>query len=563
MTASSHQALSILRGPPLTDEPGLGALTLGGFLREVTARYGEREALVLHGPAGAERWSYDELSTRATQVARALVACGVGKGDRVAILMTNRPEWLSATFGAALAGAIAAPLSTFSTPGELEQLLQSAGASVLLFERSVLKKDFADILVDLEPAIATAAPGALQSKRFPFLRRLAMLGEAHAAEAIEDWEGFLARGDAIAPEIVEARAANVYPSDIGVLMFSSGTTSKPKGILNAHRGPAIQFWRWPRMFALHGDVRCWAANGFFWSGNFGMAVGGVLACGGTIVLQRVFEPVEALDLMQAERVNFPLAWPHQWAQLEAASNWGDVDLSALTFVDHTVALARHPSVHSTWREPFAAYGNTETFTISTCFPSGTPMERIGESRGEALPGNIIKIVDPLTGETLPLGESGEIAVKGPTLMLGYVGATLDEVFDEDGFFRTGDGGHVDETGRLFWHGRLNDIIKTGGANVSPVEINEAIAQLPGVKMAQTVGVPHDTLGELVVACVVAHEGATLREQSMRDALKAQLASYKVPRRILFFDADELSLTGSAKIKTGDLRTLAQKRLATE
>jgi acyl-CoA synthetase (AMP-forming)/AMP-acid ligase II len=146
-------------------------------------------------------------------------------------------------------------------------------------------------------------------------------------------------------------------------------------------------------------------------------------------------------------------------------------------------------------------------------------------------------------------------------MLGYIGKTLDETLDEEGYFCTGDGGYVDEDGYLFWEGRLTDMIKTGGANVSPVEVDAVLALMPGVKRAQTVGVPHETLSEIVVTCIVPHEGATLDEAEVRDYLKERLASFKVPRAILFFREEEFAVTGSEKVKTGMLRELAGQRLA--
>ncbi len=555
--------ISIARGVPLSEEPGLGALTLPAYLREVTDRYAGREALVMHHPDGSvERWSYAELWDRAMGVARALVACGVGKGGRVGVMMTNRPEWISSVFGVTLAGGVAVAISTFSTPAELEYLLQASGVSILLLESPVLKKDFATILAELEPNIAEARPGEFASRKFPFLRRVAVVGQG-AGGTIETWTDFLAHGKAVERELVEARAEAVKPADPGLLFFSSGSTGKPKGILSAHRGVAIQCWRWRRMFGLGDDVRCWSANGFFWSGNFGMALGATLSSGGSLVLQPTFEPAGALRLMEAERVTFPVAWPHQWAQLEGAPNWSTVDLSSLVYADPRTPIGRHPTVSTDWVEPSRQYGATETFTITTGFATDAPPEVIGDSFGEVLPGNTIKIVDPLTGETLPLGERGEIAVKGPTLMLGYIGQPIDETLDEEGFFLSGDGGFLDDKGRLFWEGRLSDIIKTGGANVSPIEVDEALAAYPGIKVSRTVGVPHETLGEMVVACVVAHEGAVLEEDAIRDFLKARLASYKTPRRIVFLREDELSLTGSAKVKTKDLRELAAKRLSPE
>jgi acyl-CoA synthetase (AMP-forming)/AMP-acid ligase II len=321
-------------------------------------------------------------------------------------------------------------------------------------------------------------------------------------------------------------------------------------------------WRFRRMyrFGPEDEVRCWTANGFFWSGNFALALGATLAAGGALVLQPTFAADEALELMESERVNFPFAWPHQWAQLEAAPNWDHVDLSSMRFADFNSPFARHPTVSAKWYEPGHAYGNTETFTITTCFPANTPPEVSAGSSGEPLPGVTLKIVDPLTGAVVPRGERGEICVKGPTLMLGYVGTPLDETLDAEGFFRTGDGGHLDEAGRLFWQGRLTDIIKTGGANVSPREVDEALAGYPGVKVTHTVGVPHETLGEIVIACIVPHDGANPDAEEIRAFLRERLASYKVPRQVLFFREDEIALTGSAKIKSSDLRRLAAERL---
>jgi acyl-CoA synthetase (AMP-forming)/AMP-acid ligase II len=177
-----------------------------------------------------------------------------------------------------------------------------------------------------------------------------------------------------------------------------------------------------------------------------------------------------------------------------------------------------------------------------------------------LPGTVLKIVDPETGAVLPRGSSGEICIKGATLMLAYIGKTAQQSFDEQGFFRTGDGGHVDEDGCLFWQGRITEIIKTGGANVSPVEIDQTLVLYPGVRRAQTVGLPHDTLGEMIVSCIVPHDGVTLDAAAITTFVKARLASYKVPKQILFFREDELDITGSGKVKVLQLRELVSGRL---
>ncbi len=564
-SAGLESGLSISRGIPLAEEAGIGALTLGGYIREVAARFGPNEAAVIYLDGKAVRWTYDDLLAQSLAVARSLVSLGIAKGTRVGVLATNRLEFLAGLFGTSLAGGIATTISTFYTATELDEVLRVSGVSVLLFERRVLKKDYLELLGGLEPQVLSVAPGALASLKYPYLRHLVMLDSDESTGAAEGWSAFLARGAAVSPDLVEARGAAVAPSDVGMLKFSSGSTGKVKGILSAHRAVCLQLWRWKQWYAVDTayPVRMWSANGFFWSGNFAMALGGTLSSGGSLVLQRWFDAAEALDLMATERVSFLNAWPHQWAQLEAAPNYASADLSALHYIDCTTPISRHPRVKTDWREPAQAYGNTETFTLITVYPAGTPTDVSASSHGIPTAGSTVKIVDPLTGATMPLGERGEIAVKGPTLMLGYLGIPLDQSLDEDGFLRCSDGGYIDERGRLYWEGRLNDIIKTGGANVSPLEIDAVIRECPGVKLSQTVGVPDHLLGEMVVGCIVLHSGKSLDEAAIKAFAKEQLASYKVPRRVLFFAEDELKITGSAKIKTDDLRKLAAERLAAE
>jgi len=494
-------------------------------------------------------------------VARALRACGVSKGARVGILMSNRLEFLPAVFGTALVGGVATTISTFSTVHELKYILSKSCCCVLLLEHRVLKKDFVQMMVELEPAVCAAHPGELRSAVFPHLRNLAVVNGVSNTHCIEDWDAFLGRGNDIPDALIDATAASVEPADPGVLFFSSGSTGVPKGILSAHRGVCLQLWRWRKWLALGEGVRSWSANGFFWSGNFAIGLGGTLSAGGSLVLQRTFDPEEALTLMEAEKVSYLFAWPHQWAQLTDAKNWLDVDLSSMRYIDMNSPIASHPTIDSDYIEPTHAYGNTETFTLSSAYPAHTPKEESAGSHGKPVAGNTLKIVDPFTGATMPLGERGEIAVKGPTLMLGYLGVPLDETLDDEGFFRTGDGGYIDDHGRLYWEGRLNDIIKTGGANVSPIEVDTVLANCPGVKVTKTVGVADDLLGERVVACIVPLSGASLTAEDVRGYAKEYLAAYKVPREVLFFTEADLDMTGTAKVKTSTLRELATARLA--
>jgi acyl-CoA synthetase (AMP-forming)/AMP-acid ligase II len=257
----------------------------------------------------------------------------------------------------------------------------------------------------------------------------------------------------------------------------------------------------------------------------------------------------------------PHAWPHHLAALESHVSWATTDLSAVRYVDGFSCFGRHPSVTlaGDWSVR-AAYGLTETFTIVSSSPAATPSEARTGHQGEILPGNSVRIIDPETGRAQEAGVAGEIRVKGPTLMKGYLKTAPEDVFDEDGFFATGDAGFVDEQGHLHWVGRTSGLIKTGGANVSPVEIENELLEDPDLACALAVGVPHETLGEMVVVCAVAQEGHAVTEDDVRAFLKGRLANYKLPRRVLFFAEDELSMTGNAKIRTDELRRLAITRL---
>lgn len=562
-----NQAPSLIHAPPLSEEPGLGALSLPGYIKEVTERYRDNEAVVMHHNGHVIRWSYRDLWEESVAVARSLIACGVSKDTRVGILMTNRPEYLSALFGTAMAGGVAVVISTFSTPLELEHLLKMSEISVLLYEDRVLKKDFGAILSELEPALHAAAPGAIDSPRLPYLKHLVSLKGVTALEGSSpatiasslNWNAFIVEGQNIAESTVYARADQVHPCDAGGLFFSSGTTNLPKAILHSQRAFTLQFWRWPRLWGLDEPCRSWTGNGFFWSGPMTIIIGTALSTGGALILQPLFDEKAVLSLIKNERVTLMNGRPHQWARLQSLPDWQNADFSTLKQITKGELILEHPTANTEWEMP-NAFGTTETMSILSSFVAGDPANADARNFGTLLPGNVMKIVDPHTGDIVPLGERGEVCIKGPTLMKGYLGKAPEECFDSEGFYRTGDGGYTDADGHLFWEGRLNDIIKTGGANVSPEEIDTAIAAFPGVKRTQTVGVPHDTLSEMIVACIVPIEGESLSEAALTSFLKERLASFKVPREILFFSEQEFPLTGNEKVKAGDVRNLAIKRL---
>lgn len=549
---------SDIHGPTIADEAGLGPLTLAGFLTDITQRFGDNEALCWWDLAGNDlRWTYAEMYAESLKIAKALLATGVGKNTRVGILISNRPEWIFSMFGAAMVGAVTVALNTFSTRQELHYQLKIADVEVLIMEASVASKNFVEDIFAICSSLADSAPGELLFAELPFLRRVLCVDEAALRPGLQGMADFIQFGTKIPDGIIEATAASCSPVDDGLIFFSSGSTALPKAIQQTHRAATLQCWRAGLWYEMDSAVRSWSANGFFWSGNFAMALGCTLGVGGCVVLQRYFVPDETLELLEREKVSYAFAWPHQYARLKECSGWETTDLSSLFYVDAEGILASHPTVKTQWREP-NGYGATETFT----FVTGTAGSKNTDGTfGPVLPGNCIRIVDPESGEILPLGETGEIIIKGPTLTRGYLKTPPEDTFDDEGFFHTADAGYFSPEGKLFWKGRLGDIIKTGGANVSPTEIDAIIVHHPAIQAVYTVGVPHDTLGEIVVSCVVLREGHELDENAVRDFAKQSLAAYKVPRRVLFFVEEELPMTGSNKIRRPELRQLVAARLA--
>jgi acyl-CoA synthetase (AMP-forming)/AMP-acid ligase II len=554
-----------LTGPPLLETAGIGTLSLGGILADQSARFPAHEALVFDDPllGGATvRWRYQDLERHARRIAKALLAAGIGKGARVGVLMGNRPEAVASIFGAALAGAVAVPLSTFSPKPELSYLVAHADISVLLLQSTMGSHRFAADLAGLCPA-ATAAP-PIADPAYPYLRQAAVLGPVEDACGIGSWESFLQGGEAVPDGLLDAVAAQVHPSDQATIIYSSGTTAHPKGVLHTHRAVALQWWVQAGLFGRDESTRVWCALPLFWTAGLNVALGATIAAGGTWIMQEMFEPSQALRLMERERVTEPHTFAHQARALEEHPDWASTDLSSCTRVFGKSVFTRHPSVKGdpTWNMP-VGYGLSETSSSVASFPFTTPRQVLRKgSYGRLLPGNELRVVDPETGRVLGANEEGELIVRGPTLMEHYIKRTRAESFDTDGFYHTGDLGSYDDDGCVYFGGRLTEMIKTGGANVSPAELEIQLQAFEPVKLARAIGVPDERRDEIVVLCVELKDGAIATEDDITSFLRERVASYKVPKRVLFFAEDEIPMNGSRmKVQDDALLALVQERLS--
>ncbi|MGI9590837.1 MAG: class I adenylate-forming enzyme family protein [Myxococcota bacterium] len=534
-------------------------LTLGRFLVDVSARHGERCAICFEGRST----SYAELERESRLLARALIGAGVVKGARVAVLMGNRPEWIISCFAAGRVGAVLVPVNTFATGAELQHILRHSDASLLLMQPGLLKHDYLGDLLRDHPSLARGVAGRLRCTALPQLRRVACLGIDEPRGGVETWGQLLSHQEGVTDELLDAACAEVEPADDGILIYTSGTTSLSKGVLHTHRAAVLQAWRFADFMCFDADERLFTSYPFFWTAGIAMSLGGTFAAGGRLLLQQSFEAGAALDLIENERATAVHAWPHQMKALGEHPSAARRDLSALRKIEFSSPLAALAGIEKDEYGTGASYGASETFTISSGIPADSPLELRRSTHGRPWPGNVFRIVDPHTGAPLAPGEEGEIALKGATLMRGYYKLPPECYLDGDGFFRSQDGGSLDAEGYLHWSGRLSNLIKQGGANVSPVEIEEALEAHAGVKVAVAVGVEHPSLGEAIVLCVVPTEGAELDEGEIRDFLRTRLAAYKLPRKVLVFAASDLSYTGNQKVQVGPLREAALARLQAE
>lgn len=538
-------------------QPDSSRLTWPKFLDDVVIRHGNRCAIRFEGRDISRR----DLQVDARQLAKALAASGVAKGMRVAVHMANRPEFAVASFAIAMLGAVMVPVNTFATPDEREYILRHSDSALLLFQRTLLKHDFLAELLHMLPELNGGDAHPLHSLKTPYLRQVVALGLEQAHGGVQAWGSFLARGNDFPDTLLDAMSAEVHPADESLIIYTSGTTARPKGVLHLQRAAVIQSWRFADDLRLSTTDRVWTTYPFFWSAGICMALGATMAAGATLVLQETFEPGAALRCLVDERANATQCWPHQAKSMAEHPLYRTLDLS---HIDKEVCRLQ-PDIdpaQDVWGTQ-GSFGMTETFTLASNLPTDAPVNLRRQTAGKPLPGMSLRILDKQSGTVLPVGEEGEIAVKGLTLMRGYYKVEPEATFDADGYFHSQDGGRLDAQGYLHWKGRLSNIIKTGGANVSPLEIEEALLSFPNMRIGVPFGAPHPSLGEVIVLCAVAIEGHTLKEDDILAFLRQKLAAYKLPRKILLFVESDLSFTGNQKIQSGKLTEQALARLRDE
>jgi fatty-acyl-CoA synthase len=524
--------------------------TLGAFLDATVARHPAREA-VAFAPRDTvvARLTWAELRAASREAAKKLVAAGVGKGTRVGFLCPNRLEWLPIAFGALRIGAVLVPLSTLWKRDEIAYALTHADVSVLLLRPAFLKHDYLAALQGIVPELAGARPGALRAVRVPALRRVILL-EGSAA-GTERWADLPADVD---DAVLDALEAAVAPVDWATIFFTSGTTAQAKAVLHAHAALTTSGRRIGESLGVTPDDAWWGHMPLFWSGGFIIGALATIAGGGRLVLQETVDAASALTLLERERCTIMAGW-HQAGPLLEHPAFDARRLFLKKGSNHALATRLLGPDHVA----VGMYGMSETATCVTCARFDDPVAVRRETFGRPLPGMEVRIVDEGGRPVVP-GETGEILVKGPTLMEGYYRVPRAQTFDAGGFFKTGDLGYLDAGGCLHFATRVKDVIKTAGVNVAAVEVEQVLAAHAAVKTAAVVGVPHPSRGENVTAFVVLRPGAVASAEDLQAFCRDTLASYKVPRHVFVIPEAELPLTASGRAEKGALRRRAQAAL---
>ncbi|MFJ5264396.1 FadD3 family acyl-CoA ligase [Streptomyces sp. NPDC088387] len=510
--------------------------SIPGLVRAAAERYADTEAVV----EGRTRISYAELGARVERSAAACVANRIVPGDRVAIWAPNTLDWIVAALGAVSAGAVLVPLNTRFKGGEAADVLRRSGARLLFVTGTFLGTSY---VASLRRAVAEG-PG------LPDLEQVVVLSDDAPAE-FRTWKDFLASGDGVSGEEVAARVGGLDGSAPSDIVFTSGTTGRPKGAVITHAQTLRAYAIWAELAGLrHGD-RYLIVNPFFHT--FGYKAG-ILTClmrGATMIPQPVFNIDTAMANIAAERVSVLPGPPTLHQSLLDHPARDSHDLSALRLVVTGAAVVPLRLVERLRGElgvatVLTAYGLSEASGIVTMCRRGDDPTVIASTSGRAIPGTEVRV------EAVP-GEPGEILVRGFNVMRGYYEdpAATAEVVDAEGWLRTGDVGVLDPGGNLRITDRLKDMFIVGGFNAYPAEIEQTLGLHPDVADVAVVGVPDARLGEVGKAYVVRRRGALVTGEDLIAWARREMANYKVPRAVEF--VGELPRNASGKVVKGRLR----------
>jgi acyl-CoA synthetase (AMP-forming)/AMP-acid ligase II len=515
------------------------ARTLPQVVAESAVTYGDRVAI----SDGDMALTYAELDQARIQSAQAFLAAGLEKGDRIAIWAPNMYRWIIAAIGAQSVGGVLVPLNTRLKGSEAAYILQASGARLLFTVDEFLGVNYCELL---------------QGHDLPALEQVVLLSGDIAGCVC--WDDFIAAGKCIPAEAVARHAAALSPEDTLDILFTSGTTGAPKGVVTCHGQNIRTFETWSATVGLRSDDNYLIINPFFHS--FGYKAGWLASIirGARMIPVKSFDLDEVLATIPRERISMIPGPPAIYQSLLAHPRRAEYDLSSLRLAvtgaaPVPVALVEQLREEFGFEVVVTAYGLTESCGVVSICRADDSAERISHSSGRAMDGVEMKCVD-VAGDQVPAGEPGEIWCRGFNVMRGYLDNPQEtaRAITADGWLKTGDIGVMDAHGYVQITDRIKDMFIVGGFNCYPAEIENSLSSMPGVARAAVIGVPDERLGEVALAYIVLAPGAELDETAVVDWSRSNMANYKVPRLVRFLE--EFPLNAGGKVLKTELRQLA-------
>ncbi len=545
--------------------PWTDSTTLADLPHLAADRWGGREALVFK----EERQTFDDIARLSDQAARGLIAAGVRPGERVAVWLNNCCEWMHLVFAIARIGATMVPINTRFRTADMAYVLGQAECGTLITHDTSGPIDYWQMVDELVPAAARREDGTVQSADFPYLKRIIIKTadlSAPAPTGTVHWSVVAGNEDPSLDGELERRAAAVERTDPAFIMYTSGTTGFPKGVVRDHQFLRNQIDRVIRLGTTERDVMYNYLPLFH---IFGYLDGHMLsmAAGNKQILTETFDPEACLDAIEAEGVTQISGFETHVKALVDAQLARPRNLSSLRTGTFGAGTASAVPIYRQALEvlaplwPLTAYGMTEIGGNACLSNLDSSTEQACETSGHPCGGFEFRVIDPNSGHDQPLEAPGEIIVKSYNLMTNYY-KKPDETaraYDADGWFHTGDMGYLRSDGYLRFLGRYKDMLKIGGENVDPLEVEAFLQGHGDVAEVAVIGFPDERLTEVAVAFVVARPGAEQNGDGIIDYCRGQIASFKIPRHVLFLD--ELPMTSTGKVRKTDLREMAESALS--
>ncbi len=528
-------------------EPALLEETIGANLERTVAAFPDREALVEF--ASGRRWTWRELDHDVDRVARGLIAAGIEKGDRVGIWGPNSAHWTLTQYAAAKAGAVLVNVNPAYRTHEFSYAMNQSGTKLLVAASSFKTSDYRGMVEET-------------ADRNPTLARVVYLDT-------DDWDDLIAGGEALDADALNVRQRTLDPHDPINIQYTSGTTGFPKGATLSHRNILNNGYLTTELIRLTEEDRLCIPVPFYHCFGMVMANLGCTSHGATMVIPAEgFDPGITLDAISQERCTAVYGVPTMFIAMQHHPSFADHDLASSALRTGIMAGSICPVEvmkrcvnEMSMEEASIAYGMTETSPVSCQTRTDDDLERRTASIGRVHPHVEIKIVDPVTGETVERGEPGEFCTRGYSVMLGYWddAEKTAEAIDADGWMHTGDLAEMREDGYCNIVGRIKDMVIRGGENIYPREIEEFLYAHPDIEDVQVIGVPDEKYGEELAAWIKLNDGAEpLDAEQVRAFCSGKLAHYKIPRYVLLVDEFPMTVTG--KIRKVQMREETAEKL---